>query len=184
MLCNLCNINEASVFLTQIVNGKMKKVNFCEPCSKKKTLSDSVGFSFPDLLLGLTTSQEVEEEFETISLVTCPTCGFSQVDFKKTGRLGCHLCYAVFEKHLSIMLRNMHGSVVHTGKVPSLFAALRDKKALLQTLQNTLAAAIKEEQYEKAASLRDEINEFNKHFYPIAEANTTSMVQKLLPFKN
>jgi len=35
MNCDVCKTNQATVFLTQIVDGKMQKVNLCEGCSKE-----------------------------------------------------------------------------------------------------------------------------------------------------
>ena len=43
MLCDVCRTENASVFLTQIVDGKMQKVNMCESCSKEKGVTDPTG---------------------------------------------------------------------------------------------------------------------------------------------
>ena len=40
MLCDVCQKNDATVYLTQIVEGKMQKVNLCEDCAKEKGVSD------------------------------------------------------------------------------------------------------------------------------------------------
>ena len=93
MVCDVCNANAATVFLTQIVDGKMQKVNLCEACSKEKGVTDPTGFALADLLLGLGAAQEIEK---SSAVQRCPTCGFSQADFKKTGRLGCPTCYETF----------------------------------------------------------------------------------------
>ena len=53
MLCDVCKCNDAAVFLTQIVDGKMQKVNLCEGCSKEKGVQDPTGFALADLLLGI-----------------------------------------------------------------------------------------------------------------------------------
>ena len=53
MVCDVCKNNQATVFLTQIVDGKMQKVNLCESCSKEKGVTDPTGFALADLLLGL-----------------------------------------------------------------------------------------------------------------------------------
>src|SRR5258708_3271548 len=88
MTCDVCKKNTANVFLTQIVDGKMQKVNLCDSCSKEKGVTDPTGFALADLLLGLGAAQEIERGG---SVQKCPTCGFSQADFKKTGRLGCEI---------------------------------------------------------------------------------------------
>jgi len=53
MLCDVCKCNDATVFLTQILEGKMHKVNLCEACSKEKGVQDPTSFALADLLLGL-----------------------------------------------------------------------------------------------------------------------------------
>jgi protein arginine kinase activator len=60
MNCDVCKQNQATVFLTQIVDGKMQKVNLCESCSKEKGVTDPTGFALADLLLGLGAAQEIE----------------------------------------------------------------------------------------------------------------------------
>src|SRR6266516_4174465 len=83
MLCDVCKCNDATVFLTQILEGKMQKVNLCDACSKEKGVQDPTGFALADLLLGIGAAEEIEKGASTQK---CPVCGFSQADFKKTGR--------------------------------------------------------------------------------------------------
>src|SRR5439155_20930607 len=90
MLCDVCKMNDAAVFLTQIVDGKMQKVNLFESCSKEKGVQDLTGFALADLLLGIGAAEEIEKGGTSRR---CPVCGFTQADFKKTGRLGCSSCY-------------------------------------------------------------------------------------------
>ena len=82
MLCDVCKCNDASVFLTQILEGKMQKVNLCDACSKEKGVQDPTGFALADLLLGIGAAEEIEKGAPTQK---CPVCGFTQADFKKTG---------------------------------------------------------------------------------------------------
>ena len=91
MRCDVCQKTEATVFLTQIVEGKMQKVNLCEACAKDKGVGESGSFAMADLLLGLGATQQIERGQPSQH---CPVCGFTQADFKKTGRLGCSACYA------------------------------------------------------------------------------------------
>src|SRR5207302_3395068 len=114
MNCDVCKQNPATVFLTQIVDGKMQKVNLCESCSKEKGVTDPTGFALADLLLGLGAAQAIEGGN---SVQKCPTCGFSQQDFKKTGRLGCPACYDTFAEGLQSLLKGMHKGTAHHGKV-------------------------------------------------------------------
>ena len=61
MNCDVCKTKTATVFLTQIVEGKMQKVNLCESCSKEKGVTDPTGFALADLLLGMGAAQELEQ---------------------------------------------------------------------------------------------------------------------------
>ena len=57
------------------------------------------------------------------------------------------------------MLKTMHKGTRHTGKAPEALRATRENADKLKTLQTKLARAIKDENYEQAALLRDEIKQ-------------------------
>src|SRR5436853_6839269 len=156
MICDVCKTNEASVFLTQIVDGKMQKVNLCDSCSKEKGVDDPTGFSLADLLLGLGAAQQMEQASGGIE-VKCPHCGFIHADFKKAGRLGCAECYKVFSEGFETLLKTMHKGTRHVGKVPQVFRQNQDLTDKLKGLQKKLEKAIADEDFESAAKLRDEL---------------------------
>ena len=189
MFCDVCKSKEATVFLTQIVEGKMQKVNLCEACSKEKGVNDPTGFALADLLLGLGAAQEIEKNPLGIR---CPVCGFSQTDFKKTGRLGCSACYDAFSEGLSGMLKNMHRGLIHTGKIPSRLALTLIKDRELVSLQQGLEKAILEEKFEEAANFRDKIRSLESEGNrveegtqavseadPLSEQNRLSLIPKI-----
>lgn len=156
MLCMICKQNEAKVHLTQIVGDKMQKVDLCEECAKTKGVNDPAGFSLADLLLGLGASQEMAQATGGEE-VKCPSCGFTQADFKKAGRLGCSQCYATFAEGLEGLLKSMHKGTKHVGKVPAALKQSRDLNDRLKYLQKKLDRAVTAEDFEQAANLRDEI---------------------------
>jgi len=183
MLCCVCKKNEATVHLTQIANDKVQKVDLCESCAKEKGVNDPTGFSLADLLLGLGSGGELAPGLPAGENLACPRCGFTQADFKKTGRLGCAECYVTFKEGLTGLLKSMHKGSRHVGKTPPgvvptvvTAAAPRTSKAgpakgaggkaepaqpdaaqLVKALQAKLAKAIVAEDFEQAAKLRDEI---------------------------
>lgn len=160
MLCIICKEKEATVHLTQIAGDKVQKVDLCEECAKQKGVNDPASFSLADLLLGLGSSQEMEAATGG-TVVKCPKCGFTQADFKKTGRLGCTECYHTFAEGLESLLKTMHKGTRHAGKVPQALRQTRDLSDRLKSLQKKLAKAISEEDFETAASVRDEIKQTN-----------------------
>jgi protein arginine kinase activator len=158
MLCCICKEKEATVHLTQIAGDKMQKVDLCEECAKTKGVNDPTGFSLADLLLGLGASQEIEAASGGVE-IKCSRCGFTQADFKKAGRLGCPECYKTFADGLDSLLKSMHKGTHHVGKVPEAFRQSRDLSDRLKHLQKKLAKAIEDENFEQAATLRDEIKQ-------------------------
>jgi len=158
MLCSICKEKEATVHYTQIIGDKMQKVDLCEACSKTKGINDSSSFSLADLMLGLGASQEIEEASGGVQL-KCSRCGYSQEDFKKSGRLGCPECYKVFADGLEGLLKTMHKGTRHVGKVPEALRQNRDLSDRLKTLQRRLAKTVEDEDFEQAAKLRDEIKQ-------------------------
>lgn len=160
MLCNVCKQNEAKVHLTKIVGDKMQKVDLCEDCSKEKGVDDPTNFSLTDVLLGKVTEEVAalaQSEPAAEAGLKCPTCGYTQADFKKAGRFGCSDCYAAFGEGLEGMLKTMHRGTRHTGKMPAALQQSRAEAQKVKQLQKRLEKAIAEENFEEAAQLRDEI---------------------------
>lgn len=155
MLCDICKKNEANIHLTQIIEGKMLKVDLCESCAKSKGVQDPIaGFSLSDLLAGLGVVEETKAETTALS---CPQCGMTQADFKKSGRLGCAECWDAFAAGLAPLLKAMHKGDQHTGKVPRKAAHTLLVRNQIRDLTEQLEAAVKAEKYEDAAQLRDKI---------------------------
>lgn len=162
MLCDVCKKNEAKVHLTQIIDEKMHQIDLCEECSKQKGVTDPTGFSLADLLLGLGAGAETERASPKPAELSCPTCGFSQSDFKKTGRFGCPQCYQTFAESLRGLLKNMHKGNRHAGKVPQALRESRDTGEALKQLNQRLEKAIETENFEEAAQLRDQIRQLKQ----------------------
>ena len=155
MVCDVCKANPATVFLTQIIDGKMQKVNLCESCAKEKGVTDPLSFGLADLLPGLVAEAVAGEPGE--SPQRCPVCGFTQADFKKTGRFGCPDCYNAFADGLAGLLKAMHRRTKHTGKIPSRLRRSTELSARIEKIRKELETAVTDENYEAAARLRDEL---------------------------
>ena len=166
MKCDFCD-SKASVFLTQLVEGQMKKVCLCNACAKERGVTDPTGFSLADLLMGGPVG-----EGKAIAVGapvpmphgqgTCTACGFTLEDLRRVRRLGCSECYTTFRDELSPMIRGMHKGTSHHGKVP---AGLMERQVLrqrLEELQAKLDKAVAAESYEEAAGIRDEIRQLNE----------------------
>jgi protein arginine kinase activator len=146
MECDVCG-QEATVFLTQIVQNEMKKMNLCEACARERGVADPTGFALASMLQGVGPQGSPPPPPKPVREKTCPVCGFSESQFRKVGRLGCAACYDVFGDEIAGLLRPMHRAVRHAGKTPRGLEALRAQ----------LAEAVSREDYEEAGRLRDSI---------------------------
>ena len=153
MKCDVCN-EEATVFLTQIINGQMTTVNLCEACSKAKGVTDELGFGLAEAFIGSGTTTSLPRA----EAVACPACGFTSAQLKKIGRMGCPQCYDAFQEGLEQLLASMHKGTRHVGKIPARPLADSRRKATLEELKHALQCAIDEERYEEAARIKAEIN--------------------------
>lgn len=162
MKCDYCD-SKATVFLTQLADGQMKKVCLCESCAEERGVTDPTGFSLADMLAGnfqksLGENPNVQRKEKLAgNAKVCPQCGFTFEDFQKVRRFGCGNCYEVFSEELGVMLRGMHKGANHIGKVPEGLMESHYRQQRLEELRAKLDEAIASESYEDAAELRDEI---------------------------
>lgn len=165
MKCNSCKAREATVHLTEVINGQVSKMHLCDQCAKAKSEEMHSHFGLTDLLSGLMDiGPQVEGgELESGSDVECPMCGMTYFDFQKTGRLGCGKCYDEFSENLNELFRKIHGSDRHVGKTP---AATGEEKRQdvedLNRMRRELNQYIQTEEFERAALLRDKIRDAEK----------------------
>lgn len=150
--CGHCN-KPATIHLTQIINNKIHKVDLCEDCPFKQGVTDPEGFSLADFLLNPPVSMGTDQSLQ------CEACGFTPADFKKSGRFGCPQCYETFKHILDPMLANMHKDVLHRGKVPERALARMSRQRRLDQLESDLQEAVRLENYEEAARLRDALSQ-------------------------
>ncbi|HHY97950.1 MAG TPA: hypothetical protein GX509_04340 [Firmicutes bacterium] len=169
MLCDRCKQRPANVHVTKVIDGRKTEMHLCEGCARETgqfqffTMPE---FSFHNVLAGLFDPESTSGSMPPVSSAPvarkCPTCGTDFGDFKRTGFLGCSDCYQQFQNRLEPILRRVHGSTRHVGKVPARTGgAVRIKKEI-ESLRKQLEAAIAREEYEKAAEIRDKIRELDR----------------------
>ncbi len=154
MLCDICGKAEATVHLTEIVNGKIVEMHLCEACAQEKASQMQVPVGFQVFLGGIAPEKATVDKSEPM---ICPNCGLSYRDFRKIGRLGCSQCYVAFKDYLSSLLKNIHGSNQHIGKSPRRLSKNLEVQMKLSNLRKELQSAIEREAFEEAARIRDEI---------------------------
>lgn len=164
MICDLCGENEAIVHVQQIMGGEIFEVHMCAECARKKGVSlESEGdgeFSLSELLNGLVESFSPEALMQEVG--ECPQCGTTLQELQEKEKAGCPECYTVFRSQIDSILHEYSDTIVHRGKYPD---KLRAYKAILidkEVLKKKLTEAVKREEYETAARLRDRIRELEE----------------------
>lgn len=163
MLCQNCQQRAANVHYTKVINHNKIELYLCEKCAKESGqihvemplnihdfFGGFMGFGGPDPYIHALKPQQI----------FCKKCGMNYEEFQKTGKLGCDQCYELFTDQLAPLIKRLHGSTRHTGKMPA-----KDSKAMkvskeIESLKEQLSRAIQSEEYEKAAKLRDKIKSF------------------------
>ncbi|MFI5382101.1 MAG: UvrB/UvrC motif-containing protein [Tepidisphaerales bacterium] len=163
MKCDNCN-KPATVHLTEIRNGKKIEKHLCEQCAaQQEGVAVAKGHTpINELLTNFVMAHSgMQKELAT----SCEHCGISWAEFRQHGLFGCEHDYEVFEKDLTPLLKSAHeGATHHTGKSPvraggAPAAKPRKKMADLNRLKKELARAVETEDYERAATLRDQIRQ-------------------------
>jgi len=157
-MCEKCGKDLASVLYTDIREGKVTHCHLCEACAKKMGMpapSKGPGVAIASLLAGML--EEAGAERAEAQPSRCATCDLTYAEFRERGRLGCPDCYASFSATLRHLLRRIHGSDEHKGKVPTAEREDVAGKREARRLQQLLKKAIDEEAFEQAAELRDRL---------------------------
>ena len=166
MMCEMCGKRPASIHLTTISDGGSSEKALCAECF------NSLRQNNPEMGAGLLAAalrkvfSEAEKAIESESTepyknMACPGCGRKYSDFKKTKRLGCEECYNTFGEPIEEYLIKNFGSAGYTGRAS--IGSNKNVKDILEvdSLKRKMQLAIKNEDYEEAARLRDRIKLVN-----------------------
>lgn len=156
-LCQHCNQCKATVHITDAIPEKRER-HLCEECAEKE-----------GVIIKQTphTTNEIIQEFikaktglGKASDKSCPKCGLTFREFRLKGQLGCPYDYEAFREYLTPLIQRAHdGGTHHVGKVPVTEDRTVVKQSKLLKLRRHLDRAVAEEDYERAASLRDQISQ-------------------------
>lgn len=156
MKCEHCNVNIASIELSQILEGEKKTVHLCEACAQK--LKPSSPLITNGLMTGLLdTINNSGLKVNYIMTTACTKCGMTYGRFKESGELGCDACYEAFEEKLRPLIKRVQGSERHSGKMPVRYSGAVHIRREITRLKGRLDYAVRREAFEEAAILRDRI---------------------------
>ncbi|MBV6521001.1 MAG: Protein-arginine kinase activator protein [Gemmatimonadaceae bacterium] len=158
MICDVCREQEATVQLTHVVKGDVTMLHLCPRCAAERGVETTVTTPPKNLLGEFLHSVQQQATAEQIDAMACGFCRMTLKDFRATGRLGCAHCYETFETPLRELLRRVHHSAKHVGRTYAPPAPdTVEGPASVGDLRDRLRRAIANEEFELAASLRDQL---------------------------
>lgn len=170
MLCQNCGKNEATTHVKKIVNGDTTEMHLCPECAQHLGYGDifsGFGLSLDDLFGGFL--GDTMQKLTTQSEQRCPKCGNTFSDIVSCGRIGCSDCYRTFYDKLLPSIQRIHGRIKHNGKqiaAPKEEPKKREKDNLaeqISSLKSQLDDAVKNQEFEQAAILRDKIKDLENN---------------------
>lgn len=153
--CGECK-KPVAVLYTEIVGDSITHTSMCADC--------------PELQLrlhGTNPRDFVANQVGAIAGLACGNCGTTLEEVKRGHRLGCSECYTVFE---DVLLTELQGSnripsrilpikkstPIYIGRSPGEMLTINPSSRIL-ALNEALKETLNREDYEQAASLRDQI---------------------------
>jgi protein arginine kinase activator len=163
MICQQCEKNIASVHVTEVeeieqdsgLESSVMEQHLCEQCAQTMELPHAqvqVKKTMADIWKLLQQTQQTKTP-----TLSCPGCQMSLEELQRHGRVGCSQCYAIFREYLGELFERMHGAREHIGRLPGVGEGELERMQRAGDLKRQLEQAIREEAYETAANLRDEL---------------------------
>lgn len=107
MLCENCKKNEATVHMTQAIDGRIRSIHLCEECAQGMGLDlhggkldmgkflEGMGRHLREAVEGLAKPEEPSPA-EPPMPASCPLCGMRREEIRRRGIPGCPQCYDTF----------------------------------------------------------------------------------------
>lgn len=168
-MCEECGIRPATIRFTMVVNGEKQEKRLCPLCmaQMQKRIPNLDLSGLAGILGGMMAAKrkpaQPDEQSgqppvdESYLPLACEHCGRTYEEFQKTGMVGCSRCYEAFHEPIELLLTRVNGHAQHVGRVPGGKGSALSNKLAIDRLKQQLVKAIASEEYEQAASLRDQI---------------------------
>jgi len=163
--CQICQQQIAKIHITQIHKDQLVEIHVCPECARSNGLSGpgiKADLSLGDLVEGIKSGEAAAPVERGDEGKTCPVCGQTYRGFRESGRLGCRHCYDSFGEELVPLLRKVQMGLTHQGKNPPAAKTPKTSASDIQKMREDLRNAISEEDFKRAAQLRDEIRNLKK----------------------
>lgn len=152
-LCQHCGVKPATVFYRENKNGSERELHLCPECAAKLGIGDFQ----KDLFSSFSLFSPLAEPKQTAA---CPLCGTTLSQIRRNGKFGCSTCYDTFSPLLDLtpyVGKGYEEKREEKPEEPKAAPSGDPAEKELNTLKAQLKKAVADEDYEKAAVLRDQI---------------------------
>lgn len=117
-LCELCRQRRAEFAVSRMVGGRCRdEWRLCAACAgdNERVLCGDSSLSLAELLevcIGRLSVSEGEQNRTKV----CPGCGNTVEEAKRTGMMGCSMCYVSFRDDIESLITKLHGFSLSQGK--------------------------------------------------------------------
>jgi protein arginine kinase activator len=164
MKCEICGARKAVIHIQQVIGKERVDLHLCEECALERGIgggtgeSDHLELSISNMLNGLVDIRDMKEKKNAV----CPQCGSNWDAIRKREKIGCAECYSTFSREIHFLLEKMGAQPSHRGKLPKGLNTYKTFLIDVVKLKEGLKDALKREDYEKAARIRDRIQDLEK----------------------
>ncbi len=156
MKCSRCT-ERATVHVINITEEGIQDLHFCAECAKETGYcSGRSEYSFEEVVNRLVSDTSAPEDLEDKSTTVCPECGAKESDVLEDN-IGCENDFSLFKAAVTKRLILHHRAFAHVGKEKTPTGELARQQQLIAALEKQLSDAVRAENYELAAELRDRI---------------------------
>jgi protein arginine kinase activator len=136
MRCDVCGSSDSVFFIKP--DGSDGELRMCRSCAAAR------GYASTD-----------EGQGAPSASTACPACGWTADRLKSSGRLGCPRCAVAFRREILAILRRSGRTASYEGRTPGTAPEDVGRPAAADARAGELAEAIRDEDFERAAAIRD-----------------------------
>ncbi len=149
--CQKCQIKPAALKITQVFKAQQSVLYLCKECARIL----GIEVFEPEIYLEFSKFIQEQKETDELTNISCSKCGMKLEKFQADGLLGCAECYHSFRDFLKPLLRRYHGTTSH--RIITSRKSGKTNNTTINKLEIELKQALKREDFELAAKLRDKI---------------------------
>ena len=170
LTCNICGKEKAVLHITEQRGGEFEKISICKKCNEELRVTEKcLEYNDNEVFSVLTklpnhksvSIKKVSKSKKRYKKV-CNVCGYSLSDFLESKTAACPKCHNSFGAFVDKMVKKIHRSNKHTGKISNRNLSNEDIENEISRYKDNMELLKKMERYEEANELKKKIESLNE----------------------